>query len=362
MAISNDLPDINEIEVSLFGPGVGEAICVHIGNGKWIIVDSCINPISNNPASLEYLHSIGVNTVNDVVLVIVSHWHDDHVNGISKIVSECTNAFVVFPDAMLGKDFLTLTSLQNLPEHIEKSGVSEISKVVSLIAERISLNKHDIKSYPIQARADLRLFQHDKVEIWALSPSTAAIFQSKIEIGKLLKTNELRRKLVPMSENLNAIAIFIVTEHGNVLLGADLETHSSLTQITGWQAVVDSKNKPTAKASIFKIPHHGSINGHHPEVWSDMLDADPLSIMTAYSRSKLPKSTDISRIKALSGHLYQTTINSPKLPVRDKVIESFLKNITKSRIVKTNRLGHIQTRMKHGKCTTKLNDSAITLK
>jgi len=31
----------DEIEVSVFGPGYGESILVHLGAGKWVIVDSC---------------------------------------------------------------------------------------------------------------------------------------------------------------------------------------------------------------------------------------------------------------------------------------------------------------------------------
>ena len=91
MEITNKAPEFGELEVSLFGPGVGEAACVHLGQGKWLLIDSCLNPNSGEPASLEYLKSLGVNPASDVVLIVVSHWHDDHVRGITKIAVSYTH-------------------------------------------------------------------------------------------------------------------------------------------------------------------------------------------------------------------------------------------------------------------------------
>ena len=71
-------PSPDEIEVTLFGPGYGEAIAVHLGEGTWLLVDSCIDPVSRAPASGTYLEQIGV-SVNQVLAIVASHWHDDHV-------------------------------------------------------------------------------------------------------------------------------------------------------------------------------------------------------------------------------------------------------------------------------------------
>ena len=37
-------PRTDELEVSLFGPGVGECVIVHLGAGEWMVVDSCLDP------------------------------------------------------------------------------------------------------------------------------------------------------------------------------------------------------------------------------------------------------------------------------------------------------------------------------
>ena len=36
-------PATNEVEISLFGPGYGECIVIHVGENEWVIVDSCID-------------------------------------------------------------------------------------------------------------------------------------------------------------------------------------------------------------------------------------------------------------------------------------------------------------------------------
>ena len=53
-------PDPDMFEVSLFGTGVGESIAVHIGQGNWLLVDSCRQRRDDFPAHLSYLQEIGV--------------------------------------------------------------------------------------------------------------------------------------------------------------------------------------------------------------------------------------------------------------------------------------------------------------
>src|SRR5450755_4692064 len=84
-------PKSEEIEVTLFGPGYGEAIAVHLGDGTWLLVDSCIDPASNAPAASTYLQQIGVKSAQ-VCAIIASHWHDDHVGGMSQLAAMYSSA------------------------------------------------------------------------------------------------------------------------------------------------------------------------------------------------------------------------------------------------------------------------------
>src|SRR5262249_40499519 len=50
------IPDNSEIDVVVVGPGFGECILIHIGDGDWIIVDSCLDNSSGRPAALFFLN------------------------------------------------------------------------------------------------------------------------------------------------------------------------------------------------------------------------------------------------------------------------------------------------------------------
>src|SRR5260370_27238866 len=67
-----------ELEVSLFGPGVGECVVVHLGLGEWLVVDSCVDPVSRKPVALNYLSELHVDVGKAVKQVVAKHWHDDH--------------------------------------------------------------------------------------------------------------------------------------------------------------------------------------------------------------------------------------------------------------------------------------------
>lgn len=84
-------PQGEEIEVSLFGPGFGECILVHVGAGRWLIVDSCVDRAKHRPVALAYFDEIGVSP-SSVEIVLATHWHDDHVAAIDEVVSACTTA------------------------------------------------------------------------------------------------------------------------------------------------------------------------------------------------------------------------------------------------------------------------------
>jgi len=78
-------PKADEIEVTIFGTGYVECIVIHVGSGKWVIIDSCLDD-ANKPASLSYLQSLGVSVETNVIAVSASHWHDDHIKGLAKTI------------------------------------------------------------------------------------------------------------------------------------------------------------------------------------------------------------------------------------------------------------------------------------
>jgi hypothetical protein len=99
-----------------------------------------------------------------------------------------------------------------------------------------------------------------------------------------------------------------------LLLGADLEERGR--QDLGWSAIVGMTDRPAGKAGYFKIPHHGSSNGHHDSVWTDLLMPEPIAVLTPWSRgSGLPTMGDVARISALSAASFSTS-NFRTAPIR----------------------------------------------
>lgn len=108
MSPQNSLPRDDEIEVSVFGPGYGESLLIHAGNGCWIAVDSCIDHASRRPRPLRYLEELGVNANTAIHIVVASHWHDDHVRGMHELFKAASSAYFICSTALTSVEFLAL--------------------------------------------------------------------------------------------------------------------------------------------------------------------------------------------------------------------------------------------------------------
>ena len=59
----------------------------------------------------------------------------------------------------------------------------------------------------------------------------------------------------------------------------------------------NSRRRPTdidVKASVFKVPHHGSENAQVDRVWCEMLQERPIAVLTPW-RKRWPVATDRER-------------------------------------------------------------------
>ncbi len=118
----------------------------------------------------------------------------------------------------------------------------------------------------------------------------------------------------------------------------------------GWNAVLDGPNPvKKGKASVFKVPHHGSYNGHNNRVWRDLLSRDVKAILTpCYSgRNPPPRQKDLDRLLSLSGVV---SITAPpgtgKKKYDDHVVQKLLSGMVSKRRTLLGRMGHIQIRVR----------------
>lgn len=89
MTTESTPPGTGESELTLFGPGYGESIALHIGDGVWIVVDSCIDD-EKEPRALRYLEGLGLDPARAVALIVATRWHDDHIRGMAAVPGTAT--------------------------------------------------------------------------------------------------------------------------------------------------------------------------------------------------------------------------------------------------------------------------------
>ncbi len=289
-------PAADEIEVTLFGPGYGEAIAVHLGEGAWLLVDSCIDPDSKAPASGTYLEQIGIGT-GQVRAIIASHWHDDHVRGISQLAAKHPKAdFVisaVFNDKEAGA-FLAAYS------GASSSGLATGAKeLFGVIRGRETV-------FPALHRTNVfeAILNARQVRVTALSPVPAAFAQSIPRLAQYAARKDQAINHAPeLQPNLEAIALHIDVGDDAILLGADLEDHEKY----GWSAVVaDQWSGARRPATAYKVAHHGSYTGDCPQVWAILLKSDTVACLTPFTLGslRLPTDADKGRLKKNAPRAY----------------------------------------------------------
>lgn len=303
-------PSDDEIELTVFGPGYGEAISVHLGDGNWMLVDSCISPQSKIPASLEYLEKIGVST-SKVHTIVASHWHDDHVKGLTAIVEKCPEA-TLFVSAVFSSDeakaFLSAYGGRAVTAHT--AGAKELFKSISVAKNPVQFSNHRTLIWEAT-------IQNRRMRAVAFSPTPAASAQSLASIAQYLPgINDPINQVVELKPNLEAVVINIDLGDDAILLGSDLEDHGAL----GWSSIVNDQWCLTnQRASAYKISHHGSATGHHDEIWTKLLVANPNAVLTPFINGsvRLPNTDDCSRIVELTSNAYISSDGS-KRPQMDK--------------------------------------------
>jgi len=339
-------PDPGQIEVSLFGPGIGESVVVHLGLGEWMVVDSCIDSRTRAPAALQYLTKLGVDISRSLKLLVITHWHNDHMLGASKIFEVAEASTIVCSAALRTPEFAELIAA-SARERIDDLELPEFARILEIVGQR-RRGARGASVGPEYALEGRVLYRRDLssgcgAEVHALSPSDGALTLAYREFGRYLPKYQ-HAKLTPVALSPNNVAVVLWIEVGNVrvLLGSDLEESGSST--LGWRAIVSSPTRPNASAQIFKIPHHGSDTAHSDDVWAKMLDPSPIATLTPFLRGRkaLPSESDILRIKGKTSQGYVTaTPGGWKPRSRDPAVERMLGRRLRAM---TGSMGHIRVR------------------
>ncbi|MFD3265277.1 MBL fold metallo-hydrolase [Phenylobacterium ferrooxidans] len=360
----SSLPEIDEIEVSVLGKNFGESIVIHVGDSKWVVVDSLLDD-SGVSAPLRYLQERGVDVAADLQLCVVTHWHGDHIGGMSSLLEAAPNAEVALP-AVFGQD--------NFKSYLEsclksKNTTDEPLREIARIGELLAPGKRPAPIYaqgttPLLTLGPGRTSHGLSVTLTGLSPSNRDMHYFYLRLSPA-PPGPGAAKPMAHRENDASIAAWLTIGEDAVLLGADLET--VLAPDRGWNAILSSPHRPPGKASIYKVAHHGSVTGHHEGIWVDLLLPENIAAIAPWNRNTgLPKSADQMRILDLSPQAFVTAqVSSRKFkstPSIDKTLSDFGILVADT----NHRVGTIRFRKKisapPGDWEVELSDGAIPLR
>ena len=296
-------PEQNEIEVSVFGRGFGECVLVHLCNNDWLCIDSCRDSSSGRPVALQYLDRLGLDPAAVVRMVFATHWDDDHIVGLAEAYAACKAAQFVISAGLETREFLKL--VHGIARSNVELGVDEFDQIIQEMKARKKASRSSAFSPMHFVTQDTVLFREGfemageqcTREVATMSPSPAAILRSFGRIAALFPRNLQPLGRPPhLESNHTSVVLWVRVGNRALLLGADLEEVADRTD--GWSGIVAFGGRPMERASMFKIPHHGSRNGHHDQVWDDLLTDAPVAALTPfhYGRVRLPTKDDVERI------------------------------------------------------------------
>ncbi len=319
-------PAADEIEISVFGPGKGECIVLHVGGGRWVVVDSCAEPGDTWSVAERYLRSLGVALESQVDVVVATHWHDDHIRGIARLLEQCKAAQFCCSAAMSRTEFWQYV-MQMGTGSLATDGakVREFARVLAILGSgdrlplRAATESCELRMWPASLmphgeRCLLRSFSPSDLEHQLFLQWLAAMKPAHMQP---------KRSAVDNDHNVTAVVLHLQFSSCSVLLGADMEIHNDPRR--GWAAVVATAlAREAMPAALNKVAHHGSINGYLEEAWVRLLDAAPVSVVTPYNRlpdpRKLPTEDDVQRIRT-HGRLLQTSPHAgTRIMTRDPAV------------------------------------------
>lgn len=333
-------PAPDELELSVFGRGYGESICVHLGDAEWSVIDSCINPQVGRPAALSYLDSLGISPPDVVRLIVATHWDDDHIKGLSTVVDACPEATVACSAALRRKEVVAFVVRQEEAQGALGSGVDEFRALLRLCRERGTLI--------VWAKANTPLHPQppgDTPRVVALSPSEDAFersMESLVEAATATRGTLPRRYRAPEGPNGASVAASVRRGNVSMLLGADLE--ASTNHEAGWEAVLKYCT-PSVQASAVKVPHHGSPTAHHAGIWSELVEDDPIAIVAPWARGTkfLPTNEDLQRLRSYA-RVYLTAVPSLVRVQKDPELDRMIRRLHGNRISELRGWGHVRLR------------------
>ena len=292
-----------------------------------MIVDSCLNGETGRPIALDYLESMGVDLGKQVKLVLVTHWHDDHIRGVGEIVRAAPNARFGCSAAINNKEFFSLIATSRRVKLVaHMPGLAEFDDV-------LSIKTHGPDIWMDESKLIYSGSNAPTVKVHSLSPSANTITNAVGNFATMLKVAKKQNRLPfpSVTPNDQSVVLLVETKDVHLLLGADLE-HSASPH-TGWNAVIACTTRPKILCSGYKVAHYGSHNGDMLGIWKHLNDANPHALLTTYCRGKkpLPSDDDVKRLKLQTNQAYCTVWPVSQRPKNRTPVDRTMNQVVRNR-------------------------------
>lgn len=331
MIFPSDKPSCGTPQIIVAGTGYGECILVHLGNNKYVMIDSFINPDTKNPVAIDYLEKIGL-SIGNIIGIICSHWDDDHIRGVSEVASKLKGINVGIPV------IFTERELDKIREYLGYTEASSDEVRMNEFTKLLELNDEDaieLRHCVPQRQLFSQEIGNKEVIVETLSPSDK---QYRNFINQLVMPKEGdSMQSIDFTNNSISVVSIIKFRDKCCLFGGDLENgHNE------WNGIINNYNHP--KAEIFKIPHHGSENGFSKDVWKQIVD-NPISVITRFNRGKvrLPQDEQVEIIRGKSRKVFVVGgVNKPMKGSMNKILEGFDTQQPRQIVMKKEKLGMVR--------------------
>lgn len=384
----------NEAEVTLIGgtSGYGESVVVRYGENEWAIIDSCIDSLSQKCLPIAYLEDIGVDVGTQVKYVICTHWHDDHIKGLHKVLEACSSE-TTFCVAIASEKLSFLYEIQRSNLYEPDKGVrKELILAMDIVKEKGIRVKRLIQDLPVfrtascgcialsPSQKEVDSFYNELAyatseqgqvltqkeilktipvaEIEAADDITNVVFTSleetfdvdsaeitEVDLQELGRIKEDAKFSKPNINDRSVALLFTICGH-HAVLGADLEVSSD--RESGWQSVNDCMSMEGVAAGIFKIPHHGSSTGYYELFLRNHIKPTATGKVSTWLKGKkvLPEKAILKNYREYLDGLFITTDPSYltgkfSSPEYKKVMEETTESIVDIK----NQFGIIQSRL-----------------
>ena len=274
-----------------------------------------------------------------VCMIVVTHWHDDHIRGIAQLVRDCPHADFVCPAAFRSEEFLTLVAAYADGAMMLQTGIQEMAKTLAIVKQRGTTAR-------LASENKLLLRRHG-CELWALSPSDAATTSALMHLAaEMPRPMQSKAAVAPPMPNHLSVALHVQLEDTAILLGGDVLRFSDRDR--GWLRIADLYAAyGYAVSDVVKVPHHGSVGADCNEMWEQLLGPRPSAALTPFCRGRvaLPDAGDIARVCARTAAAYLTApprqANPPRRP---SAVEKTVAGLLRNRRLRSPRFGRVTLR------------------